>query len=269
MSGYGAVDAWSEAALTRVGDRNERVFFSFLSFPFFPSFLLYFFFLLDLSSLKLYFYPPHPSVISFSHCLFFCLMNVCLGYPVNSAYLYPILGLQTECLEVHQRIYYVGHHPPCNYIISLLMSQLKARQGYPCLPLSMVACLSSNASRSILSFSPLSNNSPLFPNTQAGSLVGMENKPKIQTPPVLTSREREMYFRNSSFFTGKPGNNTLPTPAEVIARFNEQGAKSRPAPVIFEHLNMFVKFGAVVPEEALCLRMVKQALGDKVPVPDV
>lgn len=72
------------------------------------------------------------------------------------------------------------------------------------------------------------------------------------------------------FFASKPGQKHLPTPTEVAAHSPDFRTNPRPKPVKFEHLKLIVKFGpCVVVEEALCLRMLRKTLPEKVPVPEV
>ncbi|CAG8175671.1 unnamed protein product [Penicillium salamii] len=79
---------------------------------------------------------------------------------------------------------------------------------------------------------------------------------------------REMNFFDSSFFK-EPGN-SLPTPAQVRALSKDIYANPQPRPIIFEEPNVFVKFGPYVTiAEAQCLWMIKRALGDEIPVPEI
>ncbi|TGO22418.1 hypothetical protein BPAE_0169g00260 [Botrytis paeoniae] len=62
----------------------------------------------------------------------------------------------------------------------------------------------------------------------------------------------------------------LPTPAEVLALSGNGQTKPQPPPVIFEHLNLLVKFGRYVTlAEAQCLWIIREDLGDEVPVPEI
>lgn len=92
----------------------------------------------------------------------------------------------------------------------------------------------------------------------------MSPKLEIHRPQVT-----DMDFLDSSFFTAKPGRR-LPAPAEVTARSPGFRTNSRPKPVIFDHLNLIVKFGSLVKaEEALCLHMLRMSFSEKIPVPEV
>lgn len=78
----------------------------------------------------------------------------------------------------------------------------------------------------------------------------------------------EMDFRNTSFFKV---NDQLPTPAQVRALSNgADETHSHPPPVIFEDLNLLVKFGHYICiAEAQCLWAIKHVLHGEVPVPEV
>ncbi|KAJ5562878.1 hypothetical protein N7535_002676 [Penicillium sp. DV-2018c] len=79
---------------------------------------------------------------------------------------------------------------------------------------------------------------------------------------------REMNFLDSSYFK-EPGK-SLPTPAQVRALSKDVHLRPRPQPVIFEDSGVFVKFGPyVTTAEGQCLRMLKQAFGDELPVPEI
>ncbi|EER44704.1 phosphotransferase enzyme family protein [Histoplasma capsulatum H143] len=95
----------------------------------------------------------------------------------------------------------------------------------------------------------------------------MPDRPEIQAPWVADATATEMDFLDSSFFASKLGQKHLPTPTEVAVCFR---TNPRPKPVKFEHLGLIVKFGpCVVVEEAICLRMLRRTLPEKVPVPEV
>lgn len=59
-------------------------------------------------------------------------------------------------------------------------------------------------------------------------------------------------------------------PPEVRALSGTDQARPQPRPVIFEHLNLIVKFGPhVTVAEAQCLWVIKRLLCDEVLVPEV
>ncbi|PYH37125.1 phosphotransferase family protein [Aspergillus neoniger CBS 115656] len=79
---------------------------------------------------------------------------------------------------------------------------------------------------------------------------------------------REVDFTESSFFA--ESGRCLPSPAEVRALSDDGGMVAEPRPVVFEDLNLLVKFGyCVTVTEAQCLWMLKRVFGDKVPVPEL
>jgi hypothetical protein len=76
-----------------------------------------------------------------------------------------------------------------------------------------------------------------------------------------------MDFLDSSFFKS---NQCLPTPTEVRALSTASKLHTHPPPVIFEHLNLLVKFGPrVTIAEAQTLWIVRKTLLNEVPVPEV
>ncbi|KAG5290134.1 phosphotransferase enzyme family protein [Histoplasma ohiense] len=98
----------------------------------------------------------------------------------------------------------------------------------------------------------------------------MPDRPEIQAPWVADATATEMDFLDSSFFASKPGQKHLPTTTEVAVCSPDFRTNPRPKPVKFEHLGLIVKFGpCVVVEEAVCLRMLRKTLPEKVPVPEV
>ncbi|EGC45613.1 phosphotransferase enzyme family protein [Histoplasma capsulatum var. duboisii H88] len=98
----------------------------------------------------------------------------------------------------------------------------------------------------------------------------MPDRPEIQAPWVADATATEMDFLDSSFFASKLGQKHLPTPTEVAVCSPDFRTNPRPKPVKFEHLGLIVKFGpCVVVEEAICLRMLRRTLPEKVPVPEV
>jgi hypothetical protein len=79
-----------------------------------------------------------------------------------------------------------------------------------------------------------------------------------------------MYFLDSSYFRNHGANQTLPSPAEVLARLPVNERSGNPPPVKFEELNLIVKFGLnVSTSEALCLWAIRKFLDGQVPVPEV
>ncbi|KAL2014878.1 hypothetical protein VTN00DRAFT_2403 [Thermoascus crustaceus] len=96
----------------------------------------------------------------------------------------------------------------------------------------------------------------------------MLDYPRIYPSMLPDGANAEMDFRDTSFFKV---NDQLPTPAQVRAMSN--GADEthvHPPPVIFEDLNLLVKFGQYVYiAEAQCLWAIRRVLHDEVPVPEV
>lgn len=90
----------------------------------------------------------------------------------------------------------------------------------------------------------------------------------ILSTQQLPEAKYDMEFLDSSFFRDRNPNQRLPTPAEVRAL--SVGDKLKPPPVIFEHLDLLVKFGPrVTVAEGQCLWIIKRILRDVVPVPEV
>ena len=90
----------------------------------------------------------------------------------------------------------------------------------------------------------------------------------IPTPRLPDASQREMDFVDTSFFK-EPGHH-LPTPTEVRALSKDYLTSPEPVPVTFQDLDVFVKFGRHINvAEAQNPWMVKRALGDKVPAPEV
>ncbi|RDW68722.1 aminoglycoside phosphotransferase family protein [Aspergillus mulundensis] len=90
----------------------------------------------------------------------------------------------------------------------------------------------------------------------------------VLAPPLPNGAEKDKNFLESSFF--QIPNQHLPTPEQVRALSTDLSTSPQPKPVIFTDPDIFVKFGRYVSVgEAQCLWMVRQALGDKVPVPEV
>ncbi|RFU31802.1 hypothetical protein B7463_g4532, partial [Scytalidium lignicola] len=88
------------------------------------------------------------------------------------------------------------------------------------------------------------------------------------TPQQLPEAKDNVEFLDSSFFKFGASSRQLPTPAEVRAQ--SVGPKDKPVPVIFDHLNLLVKFGhRVTIAEAQCLWIIRRVLGDAVPVPEL
>jgi hypothetical protein len=84
----------------------------------------------------------------------------------------------------------------------------------------------------------------------------------------LPEAQENMEFLDSSFFVSSSPDRSLPTPGEVRALL--VGSRTKPHPVIFEHLGLLVKWGRYVTiAEAQCLHIIKKTLGDAVPVPEV
>jgi hypothetical protein len=97
----------------------------------------------------------------------------------------------------------------------------------------------------------------------------MQDKTMFDTSCLPDAKAKDRDFLDSSFFSTKPGQ-CLPTPSEVTGRSPDFPTNPRPAPIRFENLNLIVKFGLCVGiEEALCLRLIKKHLADRVPVPEV
>ncbi|KAF7942629.1 uncharacterized protein EAE97_006083 [Botrytis byssoidea] len=97
----------------------------------------------------------------------------------------------------------------------------------------------------------------------------MSTNLKIRASDLPGGRASSMDFLNSSFFQNERGQ-CLPAPAEVFALSGDGPRESRPPPVIFEHLNLLVKFGRYVKiAEAQCLWIIKKDLGGEVPVPEI
>ncbi|KAB8215202.1 hypothetical protein BDV33DRAFT_195427 [Aspergillus novoparasiticus] len=81
--------------------------------------------------------------------------------------------------------------------------------------------------------------------------------------------EKEIDFTDTLFFTTSP-NRHLPAPAQVRALSKDIDTRPQPTPIIFENLNLIVKFGLYVTiVEALNLWMVKKVFHDKAPVPEL
>lgn len=79
--------------------------------------------------------------------------------------------------------------------------------------------------------------------------------------------KKDMNFEDSSFFRKYQH---LPTLTQVKALSPDFKTSSKPKPVIFDNLNVLVKFGPdVVVEEARNLWMVKRVFHNRVPVPEV
>jgi hypothetical protein len=79
--------------------------------------------------------------------------------------------------------------------------------------------------------------------------------------------QREVDFVDTSFFKS---HQHLPPPAQVRALSRNIKTSSKPKPVIFENLNVLVKFGPhVTVAEAQNLWMIKRAVHDKIPIPEV
>ena len=86
--------------------------------------------------------------------------------------------------------------------------------------------------------------------------------------------EKDVTFKDSSFFTYPNSPGILPTPAEVraaAATAKKAGRPScRPRPVKFPSLNLIVKYGSYVNvAEGQCLWSLRRLLADAVPVPEV
>ncbi|TGO64614.1 hypothetical protein BCON_0006g00160 [Botryotinia convoluta] len=97
----------------------------------------------------------------------------------------------------------------------------------------------------------------------------MSTNPKIRASDLPDGTESSTDFLDSSFFQDYCGQ-CLPTPAEVLALSGNGQTKPQPPPVIFEHLNLLVKFGRYVTvAEAQCLWIIKKDLGDEIPVPEI
>lgn len=97
----------------------------------------------------------------------------------------------------------------------------------------------------------------------------MSTNLKICARDLPDGTESSMDFLDSSFFQNDRGQ-CLPTPAEVFALSGDGPRESRPPPVIFEHLNLLVKWGRYVTiAEAQCLWIIKRDLGNEVPVPEI
>ncbi|KAF7872275.1 hypothetical protein EAF04_003199 [Stromatinia cepivora] len=97
----------------------------------------------------------------------------------------------------------------------------------------------------------------------------MSTNPPIHVSDLPDGQNPEVDFPASSFFQNHPGQ-CLPTPAEVRALSGKIRAGPQPPPVIFEHLNLLVKFGRYVTvAEAQCLYIIKKVLGNEVPVPEL
>ncbi|ELR09972.1 hypothetical protein VC83_06374 [Pseudogymnoascus destructans] len=98
----------------------------------------------------------------------------------------------------------------------------------------------------------------------------MPANPQIHATGLPDGRELKMDFLESSFFKNNGPNRCLPMPAEVRALSGTNQAMPQPLPVIFEHINLIVKFGPhVAIAEAQCLWVIKRVLCDEVPVPEV
>lgn len=98
----------------------------------------------------------------------------------------------------------------------------------------------------------------------------MPANPQIHATGLPDGRELKMDFLESSFFKNNGPNRCLPTPTEVRALSGTNQARPQPLPVIFEHLNLIVKFGPhVAIAEAQCLWVIKRVLRNEVPVPEV
>ncbi|OGM48029.1 phosphotransferase enzyme family protein [Aspergillus bombycis] len=80
--------------------------------------------------------------------------------------------------------------------------------------------------------------------------------------------KKEIDFTDSSFFTTP--NRHLPTPAEVRAISKDAYKSYKVTPVVFENVNLIVKFGTdVTIVEAVNLWMIKKAFQNEVPVPEL
>ncbi|KAH8703188.1 phosphotransferase enzyme family protein [Talaromyces proteolyticus] len=90
---------------------------------------------------------------------------------------------------------------------------------------------------------------------------------KCFTEPLPDVSQKSQDFVDSSFFKK---HQRLPSPAQVRALSQDIKTSPKPKPVIFEDLNVLVKFGPdVTVAEAQNLWMVKRAFRDEVPVPEV
>lgn len=97
----------------------------------------------------------------------------------------------------------------------------------------------------------------------------MPSNTQIKAESLPDGSQPEMNFLESSFFTNNMSNRSFPSPTQVRA-LSEPTRATQPSPVIFEDLNLLVKFGPyVTTNEAQCLWAIRNILGDAVPVPEV
>jgi hypothetical protein len=88
-----------------------------------------------------------------------------------------------------------------------------------------------------------------------------------QLPDCLRT---ELDFPESTFFKLNGPDSHLPTPFEVRAASQGDPTHPQPPPVIFESLNLLVKYGPHVHiSEAQCLWLIRRVFGNEVPVPEV
>jgi hypothetical protein len=79
-----------------------------------------------------------------------------------------------------------------------------------------------------------------------------------------------MNFHDTAFFRANGSNPQLPRPEEVRRLSGVNKLHPQPTPVVFEDLNLIVKYGPHVKiAEARCLWIIWRMLGNAVPVPEV
>ena len=77
-------------------------------------------------------------------------------------------------------------------------------------------------------------------------------------------------FHDAAFFRENGSNQQLPRPEEVRRLSGANSLHPQPTPVVFEELNLIVKYGPHVKiAEAQCLWIIRRVLGNAVPVPEV
>ena len=78
-----------------------------------------------------------------------------------------------------------------------------------------------------------------------------------------------MDFYDTAFFRANGSNPQLPRPEEVRRLSGANKSHPQPTPVVFEDLNLIVKYGPHVKiAEAQCLWIIRRVLGNAVPVPE-
>ena len=98
----------------------------------------------------------------------------------------------------------------------------------------------------------------------------MSNRITISATQLPDASQQEMDFVESSFFKTHGPQQHLPTPEEVRIKSQADPTDHQPPPVRFEQLNLIVKFGPnVTLAEGQCLRVIRNVLRNKVPVPEV